>query len=145
LKALGFWALCEIDRQRAANRNPTLAAMQAAMPDRLMRDIVADQRRGVAEPSSLAATPNAPAPAVRGTGWVDPAPLAPPPGVAIMDRMLDAQDARDRAARIVDAALDRARRGTIADTPRAAPERPTENTPPPRGHLPKSPTEPAKK
>ena len=69
----------------------------------------------------MAATPNARAPEpVRGTGWSEPAPLAPPPGVALCDAMMDAADARDRAARIVDAAM--ARRGAVA-------ERPTETTP----------------
>ena len=30
-------------------------------------------------------------------GWVEPRPLEPPPGVAIADRMMDAQDAIDKA------------------------------------------------
>jgi hypothetical protein len=65
-----MWALCEIDRQNAARRNPGLAAMVEAMPDRLMRDIVNDQRRGVASPSSLASKPDAPQPeSKKGTGW----------------------------------------------------------------------------
>jgi hypothetical protein len=50
-----------------------------------------------------------------------------------MDRMMDAADARDRAALIVDAAIGRARRGAVADTTRAPAERPTEIAPPPRG------------
>jgi len=32
-----------------------------------------------------------------GTGWVAPMPLRPPPGVAQADRLMDAQDAKDRA------------------------------------------------
>jgi hypothetical protein len=32
-----------------------------------------------------------------GTGWVQPAPLGPPPGVAQADRLMDHQDAKDRA------------------------------------------------
>jgi len=32
-----------------------------------------------------------------GTGWQTPTPLSPPPGVAQADRLMDAQDARDRA------------------------------------------------
>jgi hypothetical protein len=32
-----------------------------------------------------------------GTGWAHSAPLGPPPGVAQADRLMDAQDAKDRA------------------------------------------------
>ena len=32
-----------------------------------------------------------------GTGWVEPRPLEPPPGVALADRLDDAQDEIDRA------------------------------------------------
>jgi hypothetical protein len=34
-----------------------------------------------------------------GTGWVNPRPIGPPPGVAHCDRMMDAADARDRRER----------------------------------------------
>jgi hypothetical protein len=116
LKALAFWAIAEIDRLRA---NPTQRAMLEAVPDRLMRDIVNDQRRGVSEPSSMATAPGARAPEPRGgTGWIDAQPLKPPPGVDILDRMMDAEDAKDRAAQIVEAAMAR----------RVA--RPTDNAPP---------------
>ena len=118
--------------------SPVQQAMLNAVPDRLMADIVNDQRRGVSPPSSLASTPGDPPPLPRGgTGWAQPAPLAPPPGVALCDAMMDAQDAKDRAERI-DAAIDRAARmGMISkpaegsvDAPRAPATRPTENTPP---------------
>jgi hypothetical protein len=33
----------------------------------------------------------------RGSGWVEPNPLSAPPGVPIMDRLMDMQDAIDRA------------------------------------------------
>ena len=33
----------------------------------------------------------------RGSGWVEPRPLEPPPGVALADRLVDAQDKIDRA------------------------------------------------
>ena len=72
IKVLVVFAVAEIDRQLAAHRNPTLAAMRDAVPDNLMRSIVADQRRGVASPSSLASKPDAPVPeSKRGTGWVE--------------------------------------------------------------------------
>jgi hypothetical protein len=68
VRCLAFSMIVELDRRRAAARNPTLAAMMQAVPDQLMRDIVNDSRRGVAPPSSLAAKPDAPQ-AKRGTGW----------------------------------------------------------------------------
>jgi hypothetical protein len=93
-----LFALAELDRQRA---NPTQRAMMEAVPDRLMADIVNDQRRGVAPASSLASTPGARAPEPRkGTGWVDSAPLKSPPGVDILDRMMDVEDAKDRSERL---------------------------------------------
>jgi hypothetical protein len=82
---------------KAILSNPVQRAMLEATPDRLMADIVNDQRRGVTPPSSMAAAPNARAEPRKGTGWVDSAPLKPPPGVDILDRMMDAQDAKDRS------------------------------------------------
>jgi hypothetical protein len=32
----------------------------------------------------------------RGSGWREAAPLTPPPGIAQADKLMDAQDARDR-------------------------------------------------
>jgi hypothetical protein len=125
--------------------------MIAAMPDQLMAGIVNDHRRGVSAPASMASTPGAPPPEPRprGAGWREQIPLGPAPGLKYMDAMMDHQDAKDRAERIVDAAIDRARRGAIAATPtpgspvQPTPEtlakRPTETTPPPGGHLPKQP------
>jgi hypothetical protein len=122
IQSLVLVAIAEIDRRNAVARNPALAAMIEAAPNKLMAEIV----NGVAQPTSPATTPGARAPEPRGgTGWIDPTPLAPPPGVAILDRMMDAADARDRASRIVDAALNRAHRAAIADTPRAPVQEPT--------------------
>jgi hypothetical protein len=39
-------------------------------------------------------------------GWIDNIPLGPPPGVALCDRLMDAQDARDRAD-LIDAEIKR--------------------------------------
>jgi hypothetical protein len=39
-------------------------------------------------------------------GWVDPVPLSSPPGVVLCDRMMDAQDRRDRAD-LIDAEIKR--------------------------------------
>jgi hypothetical protein len=43
-----------------------------------------------------------------GTGWAHSAPLGPPPGVAQADRLMDAQDAKDRAELIREEAQRRA-------------------------------------
>ena len=52
-------------------------------------------------------------PVRRGTGWQTAAELAPPPGIGLMDQMMDQQDLRDRAERILDlaksAAMERAK------------------------------------
>jgi hypothetical protein len=74
-----------------------LAAMRAVPVD-LVRDLVADSRRGPSQPSSMVTKPEAPA-APKGNGWAEPTPLGPPPGVALIDRMVDVQDGIDRAAR----------------------------------------------
>jgi hypothetical protein len=39
-----------------------------------------------------------------GTGWQHEVPLSNPPGTAICDRLMDAQDAKDRAALVAQAA-----------------------------------------
>ena len=36
-------------------------------------------------------------PVKRGSGWVEPQGLGPPPGVELCDRLVDAQDQHDRA------------------------------------------------
>jgi hypothetical protein len=124
IQCLVVFAVAEIDRQLAARRNPGLAAMTEAVPDKLMREIVSDSRRGVAAPSSLASKPDAPPPEPRprGTGWRDLEPLTPPPGVAIMDAMMDVQDVKDRAEAIErtragqrQAMIDRAWQEKLAD------------------------------
>jgi hypothetical protein len=79
-----------------------LAAMVNAVPDRVLRDIVRDNR-GPSTPTGMiprsqqptgGGSANVPG---GGTGWVDPAPLGPPPGLRYVDQQLDAQDAKDRA------------------------------------------------
>ena len=60
------------------------ADMVKAVPDRLVRDIVADHRRGSPRASS-------PAPVKAGSGWVTPTPLGPRPAseLAIIDRLCE--------------------------------------------------------
>ena len=81
------------------------SAMQAmidAVPESLMAELRADARRPnpitQASSSPLSTTPSTQSqPTQRGTGWRDEIPLGPPPGISHCDRMLDAQDAKDRA------------------------------------------------
>jgi hypothetical protein len=79
--------------------------MVNAVPDSLMRELSADARK----PNPVSVGPQPQAQAVRrGSGWQDQQPLEPPPGIAIMDRMMDAQDRIDQAElalRLVKASL----------------------------------------
>jgi len=74
--------------------------MVAAEPRGFMKGVVGDSRA----PQSPSTLPSSQQRAdVRpvagdGSGWVAPTPLGPPPGVAQADRLMDVQDAKDRAA-----------------------------------------------
>jgi hypothetical protein len=84
----------------------TLLEMAAAVPDSAIKGIVAEQRTSSVNQGPSAAGvggtissvhPNPGMPGShRGTGWVEAKPLGPPPGVAAADRLMDAQDAKDR-------------------------------------------------
>jgi hypothetical protein len=79
-----------------------LRAMVEAVPDHLMRDIVRDHQGAPTGPTTMnpALTSRGGSPANvpgSGTGWAREIPLSPPPGVAQADRLMDAQDQRDRA------------------------------------------------
>jgi len=70
-----------------------MADMVAAVPDRMVADIVRDLRSiGTLSP----AVSNAAVPKLPGTGWREATPLGPPPGVAQADRLMDAADKADR-------------------------------------------------
>ena len=72
--------------------------MTKAADDKLMRDTVNDNRRGVSEPGWL--PPKASGAVKRGTGRVDPGRLEPPPGVEHVDRIADHFAAVDRSETI---------------------------------------------
>jgi hypothetical protein len=77
-----------------------LAAMVAAEPRGFMAGVLRDNRGAPTGPTS--AIPRStggggPAASGSGTGWGHSTPLGPPPGVTQADRLMDAQDARDRA------------------------------------------------
>jgi hypothetical protein len=86
------------EEARRRGLSVTQLKMQRATPASLMREIIADGRRST-ERSSIIASKDAPAPRPTGNGWIEPTPLAQPPGIAILDHMMDAQDAMDRAER----------------------------------------------
>jgi hypothetical protein len=77
-----------------------IQAMIDAIPSSVMAGIVADALKpnpmtvsgGVTKP-----TTTEPPKVIGNKGWIDERPLSPPPGIAIMDRMMDAQDKVDRA------------------------------------------------
>jgi hypothetical protein len=80
-----------------------LAAMVNAVPDRMLRDIVHDNR-GPRTPTGMIPRSQQPTggggPANvpgSGTGWAHETPIGPPPGIRYVDAQLDAQDAKDRA------------------------------------------------
>ena len=89
-----------------------LREMVRVVPER--RDVANDAPRASSQPSPPSSTPpwRPQEPTPRGTGWADFVPITQPPGVAICDAMLDAQDRRDRAELI---AAERARRQAIID------------------------------
>jgi hypothetical protein len=72
-----------------------LRAMINAVPDALMNELRGDARRPnpVNPPTQSQPTTQV----QRGSGWRDEVPISSPPGIAICDRMVDAQDQLDRA------------------------------------------------
>jgi hypothetical protein len=72
-------------------------AMVDVVPD--MRAIVEEQRHGRSEPGGFLG-PEKTVAKEKGSGWRNPTPLEPPPGVAICDQLMDVQDKIDRAERI---------------------------------------------
>ena len=93
--------------QAATEREAAMTGLQPyqvranrAVPNSLIRDIVADSRCGPTAPSSLASRPSSPQPpSPKGNGWQDAAPLKPI-DTRYIDALCDAQDRRDRAVAI---------------------------------------------
>jgi hypothetical protein len=66
------------------------------VPTDLVQDLVSDAFRsnpvtGQRNPQSGKAPSSAP-----GSGWVEPTPLKPPPGIELIDGLVNEQDRRDR-------------------------------------------------
>jgi hypothetical protein len=90
------------EAKRRRRIEPWELDMAKAVPDRVVRDIVSDARSLGGKPSSIAAsnkTNEKGEPQERGTGWAKEQPLRPPEGVEWIDRLVDAQDERDRKER----------------------------------------------
>jgi hypothetical protein len=66
-----------------------------AVPDALMRELRTDARKP--NPVTQGAVPQPQPQSQRRGGWVQPRPIEPPPGVALADRLVDAQDEIDKA------------------------------------------------
>jgi hypothetical protein len=83
---------------RRRGLEPWQLAASRAVPDKLVADLVSDAYRSnpVTGGKSMAEKPKP-----RGSGWVEPSKLETP-YVAVCDRLMDAQDARDRAERIAE-------------------------------------------
>jgi hypothetical protein len=97
----------EAERQARANIDPeTLKDMERAAPTNLMRDIAMRDNRAPTGPSSAGIIPTsqelsrisagAGLAGSNTTGWCKPTPLGPQPGINHVDRLVDAQDRRDR-------------------------------------------------
>jgi hypothetical protein len=112
--------LAEQRMARAGNfSREDLAAMERARPTSAVRDIVA---KGTIKPPSADGTTGTISAVHRSSGlpgtqngWVEPRPIGPPPGVAAADRLMDAQDARDRADLIAQEARRMAMRKVLSE------------------------------
>jgi hypothetical protein len=81
-----------------ANASMPASAMQQmmnAVPDQLMSELRSDARKP--NPVTQGANPQPQPQAVRGSGWRNEVPWGPQPGIAHVDRLVDAQDAKDKA------------------------------------------------
>lgn len=77
----------------------TQLRMQMAAPTDVIQAIVRDNRH-MSHSTSLLPPKTAPqGEAAKGSGWATPQPLASPPGIALVDKLCDAQDAIDRRDR----------------------------------------------
>ena len=91
-------AMFEMEAKRRGLTITELKMLNAA-PDSLLRDIVSDARKGISQSTSMIpTTEREPVRRVRG-GWIEPRELQSPPGIALVDRLCEAQDAKDRLKR----------------------------------------------
>jgi hypothetical protein len=81
------------------NERPWHQRAAKAVGNDLLADLVRDNRAGQGPSSIIPSKGNAPAAPTNRSGWVDPPQVDQwsPPGQRIVDRMMDQQDAVDRA------------------------------------------------
>jgi hypothetical protein len=88
----------ELALSRASLSREAMRAMVDAVPDAEVRGILRDGRAT----QNLAPLASDTRPRLAsGTGWANEVPLGPQPGISLIDRQLDVQDAKDRAERIM--------------------------------------------
>jgi hypothetical protein len=85
---------------------PSVVRDFAVLDNNLVKEVAMRDARAPAGPSSAGAIPSSQQisnvrGAGGGSGWAREVPLSNPPGVAQADRLMDAQDAKDRHERIV--------------------------------------------
>jgi hypothetical protein len=90
----------ELAMSRASLSPEVMAEFVKAIPTEMVRGIVKSGGVGVLQSAGGTPTPTRVS-AQNTSGWRDPGPLGPPPGLAIADRLMDVQDAKDRAERII--------------------------------------------
>jgi hypothetical protein len=89
-----------VDYTRGASMDrETMRDLAAAIPDTLARDLHADLARGNPINQSVAQlTPDRSGVEIRrGSGWAPERKIEPPPGIDLMDKIMDQADAQDRA------------------------------------------------
>jgi hypothetical protein len=112
---VGLWRLVREFRLKLMGAGPlpisAIEEMEKITPDRLMSDIVNDNRKagGVPAPSGLIPDEKREVAVERGSGWQKPTPLEPPSGIKYVDQIADHFAAMDREQAISDA-IDRVRK-----------------------------------
>jgi hypothetical protein len=91
------------ERRMSMATPPSVVRDFAVLDDKMVKEIALRDARAPtgrpgmipsSQPSGGGGPANVPG---SGTGWAHETPLGPPPGVAQADRLMDAQDQRDRA------------------------------------------------
>jgi hypothetical protein len=93
----------QIAMSRVSMPVSVMREMANAIGDGTIKEIVKSGALGVLQTVGGGPTPTRVS-AQNTSGWRDPGPLGPPPGIAIADRLMDVQDARDRAQLIANEA-----------------------------------------
>jgi hypothetical protein len=86
---------------KARGLSVTQYLMLKATPDSLMRDLMADARRGISNSASMIPDRERKQPTARGTGWVEPPKVRPPDNIELIDAMCgDPKALREKAEKL---------------------------------------------